>query len=178
MDFDKPKVFAEPISHYYASIASAMRGALEGYMQTISALCLAYLSMTICFTSVSIGFTFLRRQWKQFITHPQRFFRGTHGRFLHIVNKPVADDAQATTAYLYLTKDEFSALSEIAKEVLARHKVATCPTCNACTEQPLLYPVSLTLTPHVMLDHRKPLRFQFCVQFIIYYLIQSTSVPC
>ena len=52
----------------------------------------------------------------------------------------IADDTQATTAFLYLTEDEFSALSELAKEVLARRKVATCPTINASTEQPLLYP--------------------------------------
>ena len=39
-----------------------------------------------------------------------------------------------------LTEDEFSALSEFDKEVLERRKVAFCPTSNASTEQPLLYP--------------------------------------
>ena len=140
MDFDRLKEVAEPISHYYASIPPATSKALEGYMQTKSALCLALLSMTISLISFSISFTLFRRQWKQFITHPQRFFRGTHGRFLHIVNELAADDTQATTAFLYLTEDEFSALSELAKEVLARRKVATCSTSNPSTEQPLLYP--------------------------------------
>ena len=74
------------------------------------------------------------------VTNPQRFFRGTNGRFLHIVNELAADDTQATTAFLYLTEDEFSALSELAKEVLARRKVATCSTSNPSTEQPLFYP--------------------------------------
>ena len=46
MDFDKLKEIAEPISHYYASIPPATSNALEGYMQTKSALCLAPLSMT------------------------------------------------------------------------------------------------------------------------------------
>ena len=138
MDFDKLKEVAEPISHYYASIPPATSKALEGYMQTKRTLCLALLSLTISLISFSISFTLFRRQWRQFTTHPQRFFRGTHGRFLHVVNELVADDAQATTAFLYLTENEFSALSELAKEVLARRKVATCPTCNAATEQPLL----------------------------------------
>ena len=81
-----------------------------------------------------------RRQWNQFITHPQRFFCGTNGRFLHIVNELAADDTQETTAFLYLTEDELSALSELAEEVLARRKVATCSTSNPSTEQPVLYP--------------------------------------
>ena len=128
MDFDKLKEIAEPISHYYASIPPATSKALERYMQTKSALCLALLSMTISLISFSISFTLFRRQWKQFVTHPQLFFRGTNGRFLHIVNELAADDTRATTAFLYLTKDELSALSELAKEVLARRKVATCST--------------------------------------------------
>ena len=153
------KKIAEPISHYYTSFPHATSKALEGYMQAKSALCLALLSMTVSLISFSISFTLFRRQWKQFITHPQQFFRGTHGQFLHIVNELAANDTQATTAFLYFTKDEFSALSEIAKEVLARRKVATSPTSSASTEQPLLHPdfaISLTRTSHRMLGHRKP----------------------
>ena len=139
MVFDKLKEVAEPISHYYASIPPATSKALEGYMQT-SALCLTLLSMTISLISFSISFTLFRRQGNQFITHPQRFFCGTHGRFLHTANELAADDTQATTAFLYLTEDEISTLSEIAKEVLARLKIATCPTSNTSIEKPLLYP--------------------------------------
>ena len=138
MDFDKLKEVAEPISLYNASIPPATSKALERYMQTKSALCLALLSMTISLIASSIRFTLFRRQWKQFITHPQGFFRGTNGRFLHFVNELAAVDTQATTAFLYLTEDEISALSELAKEVLARRKVVTCPTSNPFTEQPLL----------------------------------------
>ena len=106
MDFDKLEEVAEPISRYYASIPPATSKAFERYMQTKSALCLALLSMTISLISSSISCTLFRRQWKQFITHSQRFFRGTHGRFFYIVNELAADDTPATTAFLYLTKDE------------------------------------------------------------------------
>ena len=140
MDFDKFEEVAEPISHYYASIPPATSKALEGYMHTKSGLCLAPLSMIIFLISSSISFTLLRHQWKQFIAHPQCCFNVTHGKFRHNVNELAADDTQATTAFLYSTGDELSALSEIAKEVLARRKVATCPTSNASTEPPLLYP--------------------------------------
>ena len=140
MDFDKLKEVAEPISQYYGSIPPATNKPLEGYMQTKSAMCLSLLSMTFSLNSFTVSFFLFKRQWKQFITQPQRFFGGSDGRFLHIVNELAADDTQATTAFPYLTEDEFSALSEISKEILSRRKVATCCTSNTSTEQPLLYP--------------------------------------
>ena len=76
-------------------------------MQTKEALCLVLSSLSISLISFSISFTLFRRHWKQFITHPQLFFRGTQGRFLHNVNEIAVDDTQATTAFLYLTEDEF-----------------------------------------------------------------------
>ena len=66
--------------------------------------------------------------------------RGTHRRFLHIVNELAADNTEATTAFLHPNEDEFLALSEIAKEVHTGRKVSTRPTSNASTEQPLLHP--------------------------------------
>ena len=113
MDFDKLKEVAEPISHYKASIPPATSKALVSYMQTKSALCLALFSMTISLISFTVSFTLFRRQGKHIINHPQRFFRGTPGRFLHIVHELAADDTRATTAFLYLTEDKFSAMSEI-----------------------------------------------------------------
>ena len=140
MDFDKPKEFAEPIYQYYASFPPAASKALEGYLQNKSALCLVLLSKTISLNSFSISFTLFRRQWQQFIAHSRRFLRRTQGRFIHVVYQLAADDTRATTAFLYLIEDEFSSLSEFAKEVLTRRKVATCPTSNASTEQPISYP--------------------------------------
>ena len=99
MDFDKIDEVAEPISHYYDSIRPATSKALEGFMQTESGLCLALLSMAISLISSTISFTLFRRQWKQFITHPRRFFRGTHKQFLHIVKELATDDTKATTAF-------------------------------------------------------------------------------
>ena len=145
IDFDEVKEIAEPMSHSYASNPPAMSKALEGYIETKSALCSAVLSI-----SFSISFTLVIRRWKQFITHSQRFFRGAHGRFLHIVNELVADDTQATTAFLYSTEYEVPALSEIAKEVLACRKVAIHPSSNNSTDQPFLYPdvADTYSTPH------------------------------
>ena len=46
MDFDKFKEVAEPISHFYVSNSTASGRAFKRYLQTKSALCLAFLSLT------------------------------------------------------------------------------------------------------------------------------------
>ena len=139
IDFDNLKEVAKPIAHHYASSPPATSKTLKENMQTKSSWCSALLTLTISLISFSISFTMFRRQWKKFIFHPQRFFSGTQGRFVEFVNKLVADDTQGTTAFLYSTEDELSALSEIAEEVRTRRKVVTCPTSNASTEHLLLY---------------------------------------
>ena len=105
-----------------------------------NSLSLALFSVTIPLISLRIGFTLIRCQWQHFIPHPQRFFHATQARFLDNVDKLAEDETQATTAFLYLSGDELSDLSKIVKEVLARQKVATCPTNNISKEKPLLYP--------------------------------------
>ena len=61
-------------------------------------------------------------------SHPQRFFRGTSCRFLHIVedSQPTASD----TSFLYLSVTEFKALQALSKESLHRPnlKVLLTPT--------------------------------------------------
>ena len=145
IDFGKLKEVAEPISHYYASVLPTASKTL-----TDSALCLALLSMTISLISFSISFTLFSRQCKQFITHLERFFRGTHGRFLHIVNEFTLEDTQSTSAFHFLTEYELSLPFETAREVFARRKYASFPTSHKSTDQTLLYPdvAHIYLIPH------------------------------
>ena len=98
-DFDQLKGVAEPISYYYASFLAATSEALEGYKQTKEAFGLILIAMTVSLISFSIIFALFRSQWKQFITHPHRIYRGTHGRSLDLVNELAADDAQAAKAF-------------------------------------------------------------------------------
>ena len=91
MNFDKRKKVTEPITRYCASFPPTTSSALERYMQIKRALCLALLPQIISLISFSVICNLFRRQWKQLITLPQRFFRGTHRRFLHIVIELAAD---------------------------------------------------------------------------------------
>ena len=110
----------KPIAQYYTTISPSPSRALADYMPMRTAFFLACLSMTISLTSFSISATLFRRQWRRFSKHPQRFFRGTHGRFLHIVPSIEEDDTLQATAFLYMTESEFVAIKELAKEVLTR----------------------------------------------------------
>ena len=111
--------FTKPISQYYTRISPSTSGAIADYMPWRTAFSFACLFITNSFVSFSISATRFRRQWQCFFKHPQRFFRGTQGRFLHIVPNLEDDDTEQATAFLYLTDAEFAALRELAKEVLA-----------------------------------------------------------
>ena len=114
------RTVAQPISHYYTTISPSTSRALADYMPMRTAFSPAYLSMTSSLLSFSICYTLFRRQWQRFFKHPQRFFRGAHVRFLHIVPNLNDDDNDVTTAFLYMTDAEFLAIKGLARKVLAR----------------------------------------------------------
>ena len=140
LDFDKPKEVAEPISHYYASIPPATSRALKIYMQTKhERLVFSYLIHDHFLKFFQHQLHFVQKSVETVHHSSTTLFPQYTRSFLHNVNELVADDTQATTAFHYIRQHEFSALSEIVKELLARREVATCPTSNTSTEQPLLY---------------------------------------
>ena len=107
-----------PIAKYYSSFSPATSAALSSYLPTRTAVLFSLISVTLSLLTFCISFTLFRRQWTRLLTHPQRFFRGTSGRFLHIV-----DDSQLTasdTSFLYLSVTEFEAVQALAKEALHR----------------------------------------------------------
>ena len=85
-----------------------------------TAFSLACLSMTISPLSFSINFTLFWRQWQNFFKHLQRFFRGTHGRYLQIFPNVNDDDNDVTTAFLYMADAEFRTIKGLVREGLAR----------------------------------------------------------
>ena len=107
-----------PIAKYYSSISPATSAALSSYLPTRTAILFSLISVTLSLLAFCFSFTLFRRQWTRLFAHPQRFFRGTAGRFLHIV-----EDSQPTayeTSFLYLSVTEFKALQALAKEALHR----------------------------------------------------------
>ena len=167
MNFDKPKVVAQRIFHYYVSIPPNTNKALEWYLQTRKTWCFVLLLMTISLISFSIKFTLFRNHWKQFITHLQQFLRSTNGWFLHFSNELAADDTQATTVFLHLSEDKFCALSENAEEVLAREKLSLAPPIKQPRNNLFSTPMLPMRTRPLMLDHPKTthLHLLFCPSY-------------
>ena len=132
----------KPIADYYSSISPATSAALSAYLPARTAVCFSLLSVTVSLLTFCVSFTLFRRQWRRLFSHPQQFFRGTSGRFLHIV-----DHSSPTTAddssFLYLSVAEFNALQELAQETLRR------PTSLLILLiiLPLTLPLTLSLPP-------------------------------
>ena len=138
----------KPIADYYSSISPATSAALSAYLPTRTAVCFYLLSITVSLLTFCVSFTFFRRQWRRLFSHPQQFFRGTSGRFLHIV-----DNSSTTTAddssFLCLSVTEFNALQELAQETLRRPTFTNILTTHSTTNPPLtlsLLPTQLPLT--------------------------------
>ena len=125
----------KPIADYYSSISPATSAALSAYLPTRTAVCFSVLTITVSLLTFCVSFTLFRRQWRRLFSSPQQFFRGTSGRFLHIVdNSPptTADDS----SFLYLSVAEFNALQELAQETLRRPTFNTNPTAYSITNPP------------------------------------------
>ena len=104
----------KPIAEYFSSITPATSAALQSYLPTRTAVLLSTLFITMSLLTFSLSFTLFRRQWQGLFRHPQKFFRGTSGRFIHIVESNRADYEKTDTSFLYLTSDEFRALVLLA----------------------------------------------------------------
>ena len=109
----------KPIADYYSSISPATSAALSAYLPTRTALCFSLLPITVSLLTLCVSFTLFRRQWRRLFSHPQQFFRGTSGRFLHIVDKMSPTSAH-DSSFLYFSVAEFNALQEFAQETLRR----------------------------------------------------------
>ena len=125
----------KPIADYYSSISPATSAALSAYLPTRTAVCFSLLSITVSLLTFCVSFTLFRRQWRRLFSHPQQFFRGTSGRFLHIVDNSTPTSA-ADSSFLYLSVAEFKALQELAQETLRRPTFTTNPTNYSVTNPP------------------------------------------
>ena len=125
----------KPIADYFSSISPATSAALSAYLPTRTAVCFSLLSITVSLLTFCVSFTLFRRQWRRLFSHPQQFFRGTSGRFLHIVDNSSPTSAD-DSSFLYLSVAEFKALQELAQETPRRPTLTTNLTTYSTTNPP------------------------------------------
>ena len=111
-------VLTRPTAKFYSSISPVTSAAISSYFPTRTAVLFSMVSVTSSLLTFCISFTLFLRQRTLLFAHPQRFFHGTSGRFLHIVedSQPTASD----TSSLWLSVTEFKALQALAKKALHR----------------------------------------------------------
>ena len=126
----------KPIAAYYSSISPATSAAISSYLTTCTAVCFTVLSNTVSLLTFCISFTLFCRQCRRLFSKPQQIFRGTYGRFLHIVDNSAPTTA-ADSSFLYLSVAEFKALQEFAQETVRRPVFNTNPTTYSTTNLPL-----------------------------------------
>ena len=134
-----------PIAEYYSSVSPATSAALSSYLPTRTAFCFSVVSITNSLLTISISFTLFRRQWKRLFAHPQWCFRGTSGKFLHIVDAHPTSP-KTDSSFLYLSVQGFHALQALG------HATFRDPT-------PLLaspIPPAAALTTHPPTNHSHP----------------------
>ena len=125
----------KPIAAYCSSISLATSAALSAHLPIRTAVCFSFLSITVSILTFCASFTLFRRQWRRLFSHPQQFFRGTSGRFLHIVDNSSPTSA-IDSSYLYLSVAEFNALEELAPETPRRPNFTTNPSTYSITNPP------------------------------------------
>ena len=118
MSPETPADITRPIAKFYSSSSPATSAALFSYLATRTAVLFSLISVTLSLLTFCFIFTLYPRQWTRLFAHPLRFFRGTSGRFLHIVEHSQATDSD--TSFLYLSVTEFKALPALAKKTLHR----------------------------------------------------------
>ena len=143
------------IADYYSSISPATSAALSAYLPTRTAVCFSLLSITVSLLTFCVSFTLFRRHWRRLFSHPQHFFRGTSGRFLHIVDNSSPTSAD-DSSFLYLSVAEFNALQELAQETLRRPTFTTNPTTYSITNPPP-HPVVASDTTSANPNHVYPM---------------------
>ena len=126
----------KPIADYYSPISPATSAALSAYLPTRTAVCFSLLSITASFLTFCVSFTLFRRQWHRLFSHPQQFFRGTSGRFLHIVDN-LSLTSVVDFSFLYLSVAEFNPPQKLAHETLRRPTFTTNLTTYSITNPPL-----------------------------------------
>ena len=105
----------KPIADYYSSFSQATSAALSAYLPSRTTVCFSLLSITVSLLTFCVSFTLFRRQWRRLFFHPQQFFRGTSGRFLHIVDHSSPTTADDSSFYISLLPSSMPCKSLLKK---------------------------------------------------------------
>ena len=135
MDTETLQKLTEPIVAHYTSLNPATATALDNFVPAKTSFLIAGGSITLSLFLFILNFPLLHRQACALCCAPRRFFKNKSGQFIHVTNniKPDSDSSLSI-----LTRDEFTALRALAKEVLLKTE-ATAPFTYSAEDEEKLY---------------------------------------
>ena len=126
---------------------------------------LACEAMTICLWSFSNSLILFGRQWQRIFNHPQRFFRCTYGRFLHIV--PTLNDGENDITVTVSIHD--------GCWIPGYQRICPRSPCSKWHTSYLMHSPSESLYPHKAHDYSTATNFQTCFHTIHGWLVTEIS---
>ena len=136
MDHETLQKLTEPIVAHYTSLNLATEAALDKFVPAKTSFLIAGGSIILSLFLFILNFPLFHRQARALCCAPRRFFKNKSGQFIHVTNdiKPDSD-----SSFLILTRDEFTALRALAKEVLLKTE-ANAPFTYSAADEEKLYP--------------------------------------
>ena len=136
MDPETLQKLSEPIVAHYTSLNPATAAALDYFVLAKTSFLIAGGSIVLSLFLFILNFPLFHRQACALCCAPRRFFNNNSGQLIHVTNdiKPDSD-----SSFLILTRDEFTALRALAKEVLLKTE-ASAPFAYSAEDEEKLYP--------------------------------------
>ena len=126
----------EPIVAHYASLNPATEAALDNFVPAKTSFLIAGGSIIPSVFLFLLNFPLFHRQARAPCYAPRRFFKNKSGQFIHVTNEIQPD---SDSSFLILTRDEFTPLRALAKEVLLKTE-ANAPFSDSAEDEEKLYP--------------------------------------
>ena len=136
MDPEALQKLTQPIVAHYASLNPATEAALENFVPAKTSFLIAGGSIILCVFLFILNFPLFHRQARALCCAPLRFFKNKSGQFFHVTNDIEPD---SDSSFLFLTRNEFTALRAVAKEALLKTE-ANAPFAYSAEDEERLYP--------------------------------------
>ena len=121
---------------HYTSLNPVTEAALDNFVPAKTSFLIAGGSIILSVFLFILNFPLFHRQARALCCAPRRFFKNKSGRFIHVTNDIEPD---SDSSFLVLTRDEFTALRALAKEVLLKTE-ANAPFTYSPEDEEKLYP--------------------------------------
>ena len=136
MDSETLQKLTEPIVAHYTSLNPAIEAALDKFVPAKTSFLIEGGSIVLSLFLFILNFPLFHRQARALCCAPRCLFKNKSGQFIHVTNDIEPD---SDSSFLFLTRDEFTALRALAQEALLKTE-ANAPFAYSAEDEEKLYP--------------------------------------